>query len=307
MKLNFKIILLIIIVIAIGASGIYLWLNKQGESESLVTQEEPTQPKQVDQVDKIKEHNNKIYEQAAADKDANKCLEMIGESEQDSCIRLIAIDKQDKEACSKLNEQSKVGECQDQVINKIAVSSKNLAMCKEISIEYLKSSCTVNIVSAGDYTREQCEQLEEKQKQLCLSHVLFREAILTKDAQLCQEMSEGEGKDTCFDNIFSDYNKLSDCNQYQEVIKTICVNKVASRLAYNNKDKQTCYQLSSDEQVDRCLVMVEGILDPDNDGLTNFLEDKYGTNPAKADTDGDGYNDGDEVKAGYNPKGEGRL
>jgi LPXTG-site transpeptidase (sortase) family protein len=47
--------------------------------------------------------------------------------------------------------------------------------------------------------------------------------------------------------------------------------------------------------------------DMDSDGLKNIEEYKYGTDPLNKDTDGDGYNDGQEVKAGYNPVGEGRI
>ncbi len=42
-------------------------------------------------------------------------------------------------------------------------------------------------------------------------------------------------------------------------------------------------------------------LDSDQDGLTNQEEKLYGTDPYNPDTDGDGYSDGAEVKAGYNP------
>jgi hypothetical protein len=49
-------------------------------------------------------------------------------------------------------------------------------------------------------------------------------------------------------------------------------------------------------------------LDSDQDGLTDAEElNIYQTNPLQADSDGDGYLDGDEVKAGYNPSGEGLL
>lgn len=42
--------------------------------------------------------------------------------------------------------------------------------------------------------------------------------------------------------------------------------------------------------------------DPDADKLTNLLEYQNGTNPKSADTDGDGYSDGDEIKLyGSNP------
>lgn len=47
--------------------------------------------------------------------------------------------------------------------------------------------------------------------------------------------------------------------------------------------------------------------DHDNDGLDLKDEYKYLTNPLQADTDQDGYSDGDEVKNGYSPIGTGKL
>jgi rubrerythrin len=41
--------------------------------------------------------------------------------------------------------------------------------------------------------------------------------------------------------------------------------------------------------------------DPDNDKLNNILEYQYNTNPLKADTDGDGYSDKDEIDEGTDP------
>ena len=41
--------------------------------------------------------------------------------------------------------------------------------------------------------------------------------------------------------------------------------------------------------------------DADQDGLTNEEEQLYGTDPQKADTDGDSYSDGAEVRSGYDP------
>ena len=50
------------------------------------------------------------------------------------------------------------------------------------------------------------------------------------------------------------------------------------------------------------------MVDTDRDGLTDREEVKvYKTDPLNADTDGDGFNDGDEVDQGYNPKGSGKL
>lgn len=49
--------------------------------------------------------------------------------------------------------------------------------------------------------------------------------------------------------------------------------------------------------------------DPDGDGLPNYLEFAYLTDPFNADTDGDGFSDGEEVKNGYDPAvaGDARL
>lgn len=41
--------------------------------------------------------------------------------------------------------------------------------------------------------------------------------------------------------------------------------------------------------------------DPDGDGLKNWQEETYTTDPRNPDTDGDGYLDGEEVASGYNP------
>lgn len=47
--------------------------------------------------------------------------------------------------------------------------------------------------------------------------------------------------------------------------------------------------------------------DFDEDGLTNGQEKQYGTDPVRADTDGDGYLDGVEVRNNFNPWGSGAL
>jgi LPXTG-site transpeptidase (sortase) family protein len=46
-------------------------------------------------------------------------------------------------------------------------------------------------------------------------------------------------------------------------------------------------------------------VDPDKDGLLNYLEYAHGTNPLKADTDGDGFTDQQEITNGYDPDAPG--
>lgn len=51
----------------------------------------------------------------------------------------------------------------------------------------------------------------------------------------------------------------------------------------------------------------DATLDIDADGLTAAEEGFYGTDETVADTDGDGYSDGEEVRAGFDPLGPGKL
>ena len=48
-------------------------------------------------------------------------------------------------------------------------------------------------------------------------------------------------------------------------------------------------------------------LDDDSDGIPNDSEERIGTDPNSADTDGDGYDDYEEILNGYNPLGAGKI
>lgn len=65
--------------------------------------------------------------------------------------------------------------------------------------------------------------------------------------------------------------------------------------------------VSQKKQKDTRKPIRKGLDDDDKDGLLNWWEYEYGTNPKKKDTDNDGYTDKEEIKNGYNPTGEGEL
>ena len=95
-------------------------------------------------------------------------------------------------------------------------------------------------------------------------------------------------------------------------------------------DSENNEQENVDEQIDEESVNEIDQTDTDNDGLFDQQEEEYGTDinlpdsdfdglldreeiefyktdPLKADTDGDSYQDGAEIKSGYNPLGPGKL
>lgn len=49
------------------------------------------------------------------------------------------------------------------------------------------------------------------------------------------------------------------------------------------------------------------MIDSDGDELPDDMEKRIGADPFNKDTDGDGYSDGEEIKSGYNPLGEGKF
>lgn len=51
----------------------------------------------------------------------------------------------------------------------------------------------------------------------------------------------------------------------------------------------------------------ESLIDSDQDGLSLAEETLFGTDPEKADSDDDGYDDGEEINNLYNPVGKGKI
>ncbi|MEK7637042.1 MAG: hypothetical protein AAB402_01450 [Patescibacteria group bacterium] len=77
--------------------------------------------------------------------------------------------------------------------------------------------------------------------------------------------------------------------------------------ASNQGNIDNCSQSSffPDSERQRVKVLVE--TDKDQDGLNLFLENVFGTDDSKADSDGDSHPDLQEIQNGYNPLGPGKL
>ena len=64
---------------------------------------------------------------------------------------------------------------------------------------------------------------------------------------------------------------------------------------FGNFNESQFYNINDKNIQVRCFQYNKSIKDNDNDGLCNYEEKSYGTNYTKADTDGDGIKDGDEL------------
>lgn len=149
----------------------------------------------------------------------------------------------------------------------------------------------------GELTSAQTE-LEQKKKDLAKIQAELNansQKMQAADSQLQQKTSEYQtllsektqlesGSQQCQMNL-----NLSDANIYGLIV----------RLGVG----VTNHNLASIPLADANL----GGQDQDQDGLSDIVERSLGTDPTKADTDGDGYDDKSELLSGHNPLGPGML
>ena len=106
---------------------------------------------------------------------------------------------------------------------------------------------------------------------------------------------------------FSDFNHASDISAPSETISFQDILKAALPESHSSARLPVGTQLVTESSARLHVIVVEESDDADLDGLDDILEAFYGTDRGRADTDGDGVSDGEEVHSGKNPRGTGSL
>lgn len=196
-------------------------------------------------------------------------------------------------------------ECIDNVYVAEALNNLKTDFCGQAVSEKTKQNCITEIaVRKND--EKVCEaHTNSEAKDFCVSLILSGIAREADDMDLCLKVPQESYRNSCFYAIVSKKASRSYCDGLGE-LKDRCLDIVISSEAFSKADLALCEEISDEASRDACLAELGGV-DSDEDGLTNMEEKQYGTDPTNPDTDGDGYKDGEEVKAGYNPKGEGKL
>ena len=143
----------------------------------------------------------------------------------------------------------------------------------------------------------------ETYKGLCADSAYDALARSTSDITQCDNIKSDLSKRVCILALEPPIT-IENCSERGKP-ETYCQMLVVLAQANLKQDPELCKQLSDDRVLD-CEDLV-GIDDPDFDQLQTTDETLYGSNPRIADTDGDGFKDGDEVTSGYNPNGPGKL
>lgn len=140
-----------------------------------------------------------------------------------------------------------------------------------------------------------CEKMGNKDwTSACVNELNAFKAITASDAALCDKIADEQMKISCKQVIAS--TTVQVCEKIEEDCFFVRVITAANQA----KDAEVCRVLDPKRSAEcRLRVTVD---DPDLDGIDSTQEIVlYGTNPRNPDTDGDGYLDGQEVNAGYDP------
>lgn len=187
------------------------------------------------------------------------------------------------------------------------------ADCVLLGDELERDSCLVGVAIAQKKT-EVCGQItNELRSRRCSERVTLGIAVESRDVSRCAEIQYLPLVEACLKQIV-DVTDRTTCDAVTDRVKETCLAIVISNQARLESNAALCDEIANPDFQFDCSEGLKGEeplefvpLDSDEDGLSDEEERKLGTHPNVADTDGDGYDDGTEVKGGYNPLGEGRL
>ena len=139
----------------------------------------------------------------------------------------------------------------------------------------------------------------------CRDGMYLKIARDAKDAAVCEKIIRAETKTVCRNEL----DPLTSANCASRGHDAAwCADFAIYQKAVERQDRALCETIKTAEFSDACgeISTAAVSLDADGDGLTDADERNiYKTDPAKADTDRDGYSDGMEVKSNHNPLGPG--
>jgi hypothetical protein len=190
----------------------------------------------------------------------------------------------------------------------LAQDSSNLDLCKTINNEWLKNSCLAEIASSTKSTST-CLAINEPNSQSgCIINVSLNGIVVRQSLTECEKLLPADAARDCVNKIAKNNNQ-ADCQVIKNnELKSECLSLVYYEQAKLKNDASLCNSIPDLITKANCLSEIGNFdihSDADKDGLDFLQEILNGTDPNNPDTDGDGHNDGEEVKNGYNPDGEG--
>lgn len=230
------------------------------------------------------------------------------------------------EECGQINDP----EIQYYCIMKFLSLSKDEKLCDIIKYPSKTEDC-IKYAAFAAGKPELCQSIDEFEKKECLGPFMAYQAAASGKVEECKKIDVLEYANLCFERIINNLDRncllLPDKND-----QILCQDIITYETALDTNNIKACDLITDNARKDVCVnFLTKGPLtdsdqdgipdnkelwfttdpfkaDTDGDGLNDGEEmQKYYTNPMAADTDSDGYDDGEEIKKGFNPKGEGKL
>lgn len=186
--------------------------------------------------------------------------------------------------------------CEDRVRADAARSTGQSSVCEGLAERELTNCVSLIAIDTADSAV--CDRLSGADQTTCEDAATLVAAKNAKDYGACSLISNAEMKVACQDQLVSVVIAAGECTKYS-IAESVCEFPESLDMVVASGSPSGCLQFT-DEQRAGCEDMFSS-LDQDQDGLSLLEEYKLGTSDVKADTDGDGYTDSQEVASGHDP------
>jgi hypothetical protein len=202
--------------------------------------------------------------------------------------------------------------CEEALLQDTAALTGSAQMCDLLDAQVDRDNCYWAVARSTSDAKNCALITVEAQASRCSDDLMEAQALASNDATPCKQIQDAARQVRCEDAIAGPLTSENCEERRPEACADIVLSQQA-RASLNMGDcegivdesiRLTCYDVVEDALVDAEHGLSE---DADGDGLTLAQETDFGTDPDNPDTDGDGYVDGVEVAAGYNPTGAGKI
>lgn len=185
--------------------------------------------------------------------------------------------------------------CEDQARADAARMTGQASVCSGLDDGPLMDCIT--LIAMDDADPSLCSVLSGSDETTCVDAATLRKAKKDGDYGLCADIQNEEKKVACQTQLVKVVIENNECQKYG-ISEATCDYPAALAAVVASGDPSGCNQFEGSES--GCEDMFSS-LDQDRDGLSLLEEYKLGTSDTKADTDGDGYTDSQEVASGHDP------